>query len=77
MKILSSLYLVNTKDILFDDIFSSLLAYTSQSYSEAMAMLPSVIYTPYNTYSKEQTGDILTFAYFEEEGLLSENCEYK
>ena len=35
-------------------------------------MLPSFIYTPYVTYSKEQTGDIITFAKFEEGGIWSE-----
>ena len=43
-----------------------MLAYTSQSYSEAMAIRPSVTYTPYDTSSKEQNGDIIRFAQFEE-----------
>ena len=38
------------------------LAYTSQPYSEAMAMRPDVTYTPCATSSREQTGDIITFA---------------
>ena len=37
-----------------------------------MAMRPAVTYTPYATSSKEQTGNVITFAQFEEEGLLSE-----
>ena len=37
-----------------------------------MSMRPYVTYTPYATYSKEQTGDIITFAHFEEGNLLSE-----
>ena len=37
-----------------------------------MAMCPAVSYTPYATSLKEQTGDIITFAQFEEGGLLSE-----
>ena len=32
----------------------------------------TVTYTPYATSSKEQTGDVITFAQFEEENLLSE-----
>ena len=36
-----------------------------------MAMHPSVTYTPCATSSKEQTGDIITFAQFEEGNLLS------
>ena len=54
---------------------SSTLAYMSQPYLEAMAMRPSVTYTPQYTSSKEQTGDIITFAHFEEGDLLSETCE--
>ena len=37
-----------------------------------MAMQPTVPYIPYATYSKEQTGNIIMFAQFEEENLLSE-----
>ena len=37
-----------------------------------MAMRPAVTYTPYATSSKEQTGDVITFAQFEEGNLLSE-----
>ena len=37
-----------------------------------MTMLPAVTYTPYATSSKEQTGDVITFAQFEEGDLLSE-----
>ena len=35
-------------------------------------MRPTVTYTPYATSSKEQTGNVITFAQFEEGGLLSE-----
>ena len=38
----------------------------SRTYSEAMVMRPAVKYTPYATSSKEQTGDVITFAQFEE-----------
>ena len=37
-----------------------------------MAMRTAVTYTPYATSSKEQTGDVITFAQFEEGNLLSE-----
>ena len=37
-------------------------------------MLPTVMYTPYATSSKEQTGDVITFAQFEEGDLISETC---
>ena len=35
-------------------------------------MRPAVTYTPCATSSREQTGDIITFAQFEEENILSE-----
>ena len=38
-------------------------------------MRQAVIYTPYATSSKEQTGDIITITQFEEGGLLSETCD--
>ena len=53
----------------------SALAYTSRPYSKVMAVRPSVAYTPYATSSKEQTGNIITSAHFEEGGLLSETSE--
>ena len=40
-----------------------------------MAMCPAVSYIPCATYSKEQTGDIITFKQFEEGNLLSDTCE--
>ena len=57
---------------MFDKSFSSALSYTSRPYAEAMAMRPTVTYTPYATSSKEQTGNIITFAQFEEGDLLTE-----
>ena len=53
-------------------VFSSALSYTSRPYAEAMVMRPTVMYTTYATSSKEQTGDVITFAQFEEENLISE-----
>ena len=38
-----------------------------------MTMRPAVSYIPYATSSKEHTGNITTFAKFEEGDLLSEN----
>ena len=35
-------------------------------------MRPAVTYTPYATSSKEQTGDVINFAQFEEENILTE-----
>ena len=57
---------------MFDESVSSALSYTSRPYAEAMAMRPTVTYTPYATSSKEQTGDVITFEQFEEGNLISE-----
>ena len=59
---------------MFDKSFSSALSYTSRPYAEAMAMRLAVTYTPYAMSSKEQTGDVITFAQFEEGDLISETC---
>ena len=59
-------------DVAFDKSFSSTLSYTSRPYSEAMAMRPAVTYTLYATSSKEQTGDVITFAQFAEGNILTE-----
>ena len=64
--------IVSSYNVIFDEIFSSALVYTSQPYTEAMGMHLAVSYMPYATYSKEQTGNIISFAQFEEGGLLSE-----
>ena len=57
---------------MFDVNFSSALSYTSRPYAETMAMRLKVTNTSYATSSKEQTGDIITFAQFEEGNLISE-----
>ena len=44
----------------------------SRPYSEAMAMRPAVTYTPYATSLREQNGDVITFAQFEEGNILTE-----
>ena len=59
---------------MFDESFSSVLACTSQPYSEEMAMLLAVTYTPCATSSREQNGDIITFAQFEEGNILTKTC---
>ena len=63
---------ISSYNVVFDKIVSSALSYTSQPYAEAMVMRPTVTYTPYATSSKEQTGDVITFAQFEEGDLLTE-----
>ena len=61
-------------NVVFEESFSSALTYTSRLYAEAMAMRQTVTYTPYATSYKGQTGDIITFAQFEEGDLISETC---
>ena len=57
---------------MFDDSFSSAVSYMSRPYSEAMVMCPAVTYTLYDTSPREQTGDVITFAQFEEGNILIE-----
>ena len=64
--------IISSYDVVFDESCSSALAYTSRPYSKAMAMCPSVIYTPCATSLREQAGVIITFQQFEEVNLLSE-----
>ena len=71
MYIPSSRKIISSYNVVFDESFSSALAYTSQPYSEAMAVLLSVTYTPFATTSREQTGNIITFTQFEEENILT------
>ena len=63
---------ISSYDVKFDESFSSALSYSSRPYAEAMAMRLAFTYTPYATSSKEQTGDVITFAHFDEGNLLSE-----
>ena len=58
--------IISSYDVVFDEIFSSALKYTSKTYLEAMVMRTAVTYTPCATSSREKTGDLITFAQFEE-----------
>ena len=42
-----------------------------------MVVRPAVTYTPYAKSSKEQTGDIITFAQFKEGNILTETRKDK
>ena len=55
-KIISSYYVV------FCESFSSVLAYKSQPYAEAMYMRPDGTYTPCAISLRGKTGDIITLA---------------
>ena len=74
MYIPSTIKIISSYNVVFDESFSSALAYTSLPYSEAMAMRPAVTYTLYATSSKEQTGNVITFTQFEEGNILTETC---
>ena len=73
-----SVYVTSTRkvisscNVVVDKSFSSAISYTSPPYSEAMVLRPAVTYTPYVTSSKEQTGNVITFAQFEEGNILTE-----
>ena len=72
MYIPSTRKIISSYDVVFDKKHSSALSYTSQPYSEAMAMRLEVTYTLYTTSSKEQTGNLIMFAQFEERNILTE-----
>ena len=55
---------MSSYDVVFDESSSSKLSYTSQPYTETMAMRLDVSYTHYATSSMKQTGDIITFTQF-------------
>ena len=74
MYVSSTRKVISSYDVVFDKFFSSAMSYTSRPYSEAIVMRPAVTFTPYATSSKEQTGDVITFAQFDEGRLLTETC---
>ena len=49
------------------------LAYTSRPYPKVMVIRPAVTYTLYATSLKEQTGNVVMFAQFEDGNILTEN----
>ena len=65
--------IISLHDIVFDESFSSVLAYMSRHYYETMAICLSMIYTTRATYSREKTGNIITFTHFEEGNILYKN----
>ena len=74
MYVPSTRNIISSYDVVFDESFSSALAYTSQPYSEAMVMHPAVTYIPFATSSREQTGNIITFTQFEERNIQTKTC---
>ena len=69
--VLSTRKIISSYDVVFDEFFSSALAYTLQPYSEEMLMRLVVTYTPCAMSAREQTGDIITFTQFEEGNILT------
>ena len=64
--------IISSYDVIVDESFSSMLAYTPQSYEEAMYVCTNLSYTPYSTNSREQTDNIITLTQFEEGNLVYE-----
>ena len=73
MYVPSTKKIISSYDFFSDESFFTTLAYTSQNYSETMALRPSVTYTRCDASLREQTGDIITFAHFEEGNILPKN----
>ena len=63
--------IISSYDVVVNESSSSVLAYTSQPYSEAMMMRQAKMYTPCDTSLREQTFDITTFAQFEKGNILT------
>ena len=74
MYVPSTRKIISSYDVVFDESFYSTLSYMSQPYSEAMVMHPAVMYKPCATSSRGKTGNIIAFAKFEEEGILTKTC---
>ena len=66
MYVPSTRKIISLYDVVFDESFSSTLAYTLKPYLEAMAVCLSVMYTPCATSLMKQTDDLITLSQFEE-----------
>ena len=75
MYVPSTSKIISSYDVVSDEMFSTAIKYMSRPYLEAMAMRPTVIYTPCATSSREQTGNIIMFSQFKEEDLSSKTCD--
>ena len=71
MYVRSTRKIIYSYDVVFDESFSSKLAYTSQPYSETMVMRPAVTYTTFATSLRGGTGYIITFSQFEEGNIFT------
>ena len=68
----STIKVNSSYNVVFEESVSSAFSYTPRPYAEAMEMRPTVTYTLYATSFKEQTGDVITFAQFEEGNIFTE-----
>ena len=68
--------IISSYDVVFDDIFSFAFMYTLKPYEDAMSTQLAVSYIHFATSSREQTGNIITSAHFEERNLFYETCNY-
>ena len=71
MYVPSTRKIISLYDVVFDESFSSALAYKSQPYSKSMAMHPEVTYTPCATSLSKQTSNKITFTQFEYGNVLT------
>ena len=67
----STIKVISSYDVVFDEKHSSDVSYTSRPYSEAMAMRPAVTHSRCATSLREQNGNIIPFTQFEEENILN------
>ena len=74
MYVPSTRKIIYSYDVVFEKSFSSALEYTSEPFSEEMVMRTPVTYTPCVKYLRGKTGNIITFAQFEEGNILTETC---
>ena len=65
--------IISSYDVVFDKSISSVLAYTT-TLCRITGYASAVKYTPCATFSREKTGDIITFAQFEEGNILTKTC---
>ena len=62
--------IVSSHKVVFEETFSSALAYTSHPYSESLSVRQTVSYVTYATLSHWKTGNIIPFARFEDGNLV-------
>ena len=70
MYVSSTRKIISSYNAVFDESLSIELAYTSRPNSEAMAIRPSIMYTPCATPLRGETGNIITFEKFKEGGFM-------